>query len=160
MDVSTMTPITFSCTAMIARSATDIAHEILDLSRWSEFTGYGFLPGIQSATFETRTEQIVGSRIAVQNSDGSHHIEAITEWRPGEQIEMRLQEFSEPLNRIADHFVETWTFSEDKNGTNVTRSFALYPTSWATRPLLWFISIAFRRAIQHHLKMMASDNLH
>ena len=155
-----MNPITFSCTATIARSAADISAEILDLSRWSEFTGYGFLPGIQSATFETRTEQIVGSRIAVQNSDGSHHIEAITEWRPGERIEMQLQEFSSPLNRVADHFVETWTFVEDENDTAVTRSFALYSTSWATRPFLWLISLAFRRAIQHHLKMMATNHLH
>jgi hypothetical protein len=41
-----MKPITFAETRFIPRPAGEIAAGIADLSRWSEFGGYGPLPGI------------------------------------------------------------------------------------------------------------------
>ncbi len=57
-----MSPIRFSCKASPAVPPDQVAQQILDLSRWSDFPGYGVLPGIRSAEFERRTPEIVGSR--------------------------------------------------------------------------------------------------
>ena len=51
--------------------------QILDLSKWPEFNGYGPLPGIREADFETKTDEIVGTKIRVTNRDGSTHVEEI-----------------------------------------------------------------------------------
>lgn len=48
-----MKPITFSCEATLSRKPEEIASQILDLSKWPEFNGYGPLPGIKHAEFET-----------------------------------------------------------------------------------------------------------
>ena len=71
--------------AHIKKSSQEICREILDTERWSEFKGYSILPGIEKAQFETKTPELVGSRIKVQNTDGSSHVEEIIEWdRPTE----------------------------------------------------------------------------
>jgi hypothetical protein len=55
-----MRPITFSCADTLALSPADIAGRILDLANWTDFTGYGVLPGIRAAEFEVRTPGVVG----------------------------------------------------------------------------------------------------
>lgn len=128
---------------------------ITDLSRWPEFSGYGPLPGIAGAAYESRTDDMVGSRIRVTNADGSSHVEAIIRWVPGGAVAMKMHDFTPPLSRLATHFIEEWAFEPRGAGTLVTRRFELYPRSAATRPFLWLISLLFRRAIARHLKEMA-----
>ena len=74
-----MKPIIFSCKATLSLAPEDIARQILDLTKWPEFHGYGPIPGIKVAEFEVQTPGIVGSRIRVTNQDGSSHIEEIVE---------------------------------------------------------------------------------
>jgi hypothetical protein len=147
-------PITFRCHFTSALVPEDIAGQILDLSQWPDFAGYGPLPGIRSAEFETRTPEVVGTRIRVTNRDGSSHVEEIVEWNPGERVRLRMGEFSAPLSRLATEFVETWEFERDGSETRVTRSFELTARSRATRPFLWLISLLLRRAVARHLRQM------
>ncbi|MEZ4735036.1 MAG: SRPBCC family protein [Caldilineaceae bacterium] len=153
-----MHPIRFACSATIKKSATTICAEIADVTRWREFPGYGPLPGIANAAYERRTDNMVGSRICVHNTDGSTHVEEITAWKPGVQVAMRLGEFTPPLCHLATHFTEEWSFVEDHGATQVTRSFALFPKRAMTRPLLWLIAQLFRRAIGRHLVEMAEES--
>lgn len=150
-----MQPIVFSCQRTIPKSGTEIAAEIANMERWSEFDGYGPLPGIERAEYELRTETMIGSRVRVRNRDGSTHVEEFYEWDPGHKISMKLHEFSPPLSRLATHFLEEWTFVPQGSATHVTRTFQLFPKSSFTRPLLWIISLLFRRAVAHHLAQMA-----
>jgi hypothetical protein len=152
-----MKPITFACRRAIPQPAEAIADDIADMSRWPEFNGYAFLPGIERAEYETRTAEMVGSRIRVRNRDGSGHVEVITEWQPGRRITMRIGEFTPPLSRLASHFIEDWRFEAAAGGTGVTRSFDLYPARPLTRPFLWLISLFFRRAIDAHLADMDGE---
>ena len=96
-----MRPITFTCAGASALAPQDIAGQILDLSRWPEFAGYGPLPGIRVAEFEARTDEVVGTRIRVTNTDGSTHVEEVVEWDPGRRVRLRMGEFSAPLSRLA-----------------------------------------------------------
>lgn len=149
-------PIIFECSRLIPRPAIEISAEIADTTRWCEFQGYGVLPGIESAEYETRTGDLIGSRIRVRNIDGSQHNEEISKWVPGKEVSMTLQEFTPPLCYLATHFIEEWSFRGAGQATNVVRRFQLFPSRTVTRPFVWLISLLFRRAIVRHLAQMAA----
>ena len=96
-----MNPITFTCHATLEITPEEIAQQILDVTKWLDFKGYGPLPGIRAAEFEVRTPEIVGSRIQVTNTDGSKHVEEIVEWQPAQRIQLQMKDFSAPLSRLS-----------------------------------------------------------
>ena len=149
-----MKPITFACHETLTLAPEDVARQILDLTKWPDFHGYGPMPGIKAAEFEIKTPDIVGSRIRVRNQDGSSHVEEIVEWQPTQRIRLRLKEFSRPLSRLATWFVETWDFERVGNETKVTRSFELNAKSILAWPVLWMISFMLKKAIARHLREM------
>ncbi len=118
------------------------------------FRGYGPIPGIKSAEFETRTRGVLGTRIRVTNLDGSSHVEEIAEWHPNRRLQLQMGTFSKPLSGLATGFLETWEFERVGNETKVTRSFELNAKSVLTKPVLWFISFFLKRAIGRHLTQM------
>jgi hypothetical protein len=149
-----MRPITFSCTETLPLAPEDVARQILELSNWTDFKGYGVLPGIRAAAFEVRTPGVVGTRIRVTSTDGSSHVEEVAEWEPATRLRLDMKEFSPPLSRLATGFEETWVFERLGGGTKVVRSFQLHPKSYFARPALWLISLLLRRAIARHLRQM------
>jgi hypothetical protein len=120
-----MNPITFSCEATLPLAPEEIARQILDLTKWPDFHGFGPLPGI---------------------------IEEIVEWQPDHRLRLHMKDFSAPLSRLATEFEETWGFNRTANGTHVTRSFRLQAKSALARLLLWGISFLLERAIARHLR--------
>ena len=149
-----MKPITFSCEETLPLAPEDIARQILDLTKWPNFHGYGPIPGIKVAEFVVQTPGIVGSRIRVTNRDGSSHIEEIVEWQPDQRLRLHMQEFSPPLSRLATGFEETWEFKRTGNETQVTRSFRLHAKSFLAQCFLWVIASSLKRAIARHLRQM------
>ena len=149
-----MKPITFTCEETLLLAPEDIARQILDLTKWPEFHGYGPIPAIKVAEFEVQTPGIVGSRIRVTNQDGSSHVEEIVEWKPDHRLRLEMKEFSAPLSRLATGFEETWEFKRTGNETHITRSFRLHAKSVPARLLLWMISFFLKRAIARHLREM------
>ncbi len=149
-----MKPITFACEETLGTPPERIAEQILDLTKWPDFRGYGVLPGIKAAEFEARMPEVVGSRIRVTNTDGSSHVEEVVDWEPERRLRLRMGEFSPPLSRLATGLDETWEFTLNGRHTRVVRSFELHPRSGATRPLLWLISRLLRKAIDRHLRQM------
>lgn len=124
---------------------------ILEMERWPEFKGYGFLPGIKQAYFEVQTPTVVGSRIRVHNLDGSSHVEAIVKWEVNHQVTLQFESFSPPLNGLATHFVENWHFRPTANGTQVTRTMALYPKNLMGGLMLRLIAPLMKEAFEQHL---------
>ena len=149
-----MKPITFSCAEIIGISSDEIAQQILNLANWSDFKGFGVLPGIKMAEFEVKMPEIVGSKIKVIDTDGSSHVEEIVEWQTDCRLRIHMMNFSPPLSRLATDFEETWDFERIDTGTKVIRSFKLYAKSVLTRPLLWVVSILLKKAIVRHLEQM------
>src|SRR5690606_28674784 len=109
--------------------------------------GYGPLPGIKHAEFETKTDEVVGTKIRVTNRDGSTHIEEIVQWQPTRRVSLRMRQFSPPLSRLATAFDETWQFERDGDRTRVVRSFEMRPRSALTKPLLALIALLLKRAV-------------
>lgn len=151
-----MTPVSFSCDTTLPLPPDEIAEQILDNTNWPDFQGYGPLPGIKSAEFEVRTPDTVGTRIRVQNTDGSSHVEEIVEWEPQRRLRLRMAEFSAPLSWLASGIDETWEFERLGDTTNVVRSFQLHASSTLTRPFLWLISKLLKKAIDRHLSQMGT----
>jgi hypothetical protein len=147
-------PISFSCEETLGLLPAEIAGRILDLANWTDFKGYGVLPGIKAAEFEIRTPGVVGSRIRVVNTDGSRHVEEVVEWEPDRRIRLAMIGFSLPLSRLAAGFEETWEFERIDDATRVTRSFKLHPKSFFARPALWLVSLLLKRGIARHLRQM------
>ena len=147
-----MKTVQFACETLLPQTPEVIAGQILDLSNWPEFKGYGPLPGIKQAIFEVQTNEIVGTRIRVTNRDGSTHAEEIIEWEPKRCLRLCMYDFSPPLSWLATSFDETWELAVTDRGTKVLRSFAMHPKSILTMPLLWLISLLLRRAIVQHLE--------
>src|SRR5687767_6576139 len=94
------------------------------VERWPEFEGYGIVPGIANAAFETRTDGMIGSHVRVQNRDGSSHTEEFIDWVPGKRVLIRMSGFSKPLGYLADHFLEEWRFEPVDGGSHVWRKFS------------------------------------
>jgi hypothetical protein len=109
-----MKPIEIRIFGHTKQSSQEICSQLLDLERWSEFKGFFILPGIKSASFEKKPPDILGSRIKVQNEDGSSHFEEIIEWDVTRKVSLRFQEFDSPLKQLATHFIETWIFLSSK----------------------------------------------
>lgn len=146
-----MKPITFACHETLPLAPEEIDQQILDVAKWPDFRGYGPIPGIKSAEFETRTPNVVGTRIRVTNLDESSHVEEIVEWQPDRRLQLQMGNFSKPLSRLATSFVETWEFERVGNETKAIRSFELNAKSMLTKPVLWLISFFLKRAIARHL---------
>ena len=146
-----MKPITFACRKTLSLASEAIASQILDLAKWPDFRGYGPIPGIKSAEFQSRTANVVGSRIRVTNLDGSAHIEEIVVWQPDNRLQLLMNDFSLPLSRLATSFVETWDFQRINDKTMVLRSFEMNARSRAAWPILWLISFVLKRAIDRRL---------
>lgn len=152
-----MTPVTFTCEETLRLAPEHIAGKILDLSKWPDFHGYGPIPGIKAATFETQTPGVVGSRIRVTNLDGSSHVEEIVEWQPDRRIRLLMNGFSAPLSRLATAFEETWEFERSGNETRVIRSFRLHGTSVLTWLPVRVIAFFLKRAITRNLREMLQN---
>jgi hypothetical protein len=146
-----MKPIEIRIIGVTRKSPQKLCVEFLDTERWSEFQGYAILPGIEHAYFETKTSGWVGSRINVQNKDGSSHIEEIIDWDMGNRVALRLQDFNSPLQHLATHFFETWEFSQSANGTEVARTMTMYPKSTLGWLMLLPISRLMKKAFEKHL---------
>ena len=154
-----MKPIIFSCEEVLPLAPEDIARQILDLTKWPDFHGYGPIPGIKGAEFDVQTPGIVGSRIRVTNQDGSSHVEEIVEWQPDYRLRLHMKEFSPPLSKLATRFEETWEFKGTGNETYVTHSFHLHAKTFLARLLLQVISFFLKRAIARHLREMRTSGV-
>ena len=125
--------------------------EFLDTSRWPEFQGYLFLPGVRGAQIETSEPGMIGTRIRVQNTDGSTHVEEIIAWDPGRRIAVRFGEFQPQLSRLATYFEETWDFRETGEGTEVIRRMELHPKGMLGRVMLPWVAILMKKAFKRQM---------
>ena len=61
-----MKPIKFSCKETLDLAPEEIARQILDVTNWLNFKGFGPLPGIRVSVFEVRAPNIVGGGLKSQ----------------------------------------------------------------------------------------------
>jgi len=153
-----MKPIEIKITGHSQKSSQVMCMELLDTDHWPEFEGYSILPGIKQAHFETKTPGWVGSRIKVQNTDGSSHVEQIIEWDADNRVSLIFQEFEPPLRHLAAHFIETWEFSRLENGTEVSRSMTMFPKGLLGWLILFPISRLMKKAFEKNASQQSNED--
>ena len=95
-----MQPIEVKISGFVAQTSQQICRQFLDISRWSEFEGYGFLPGVKSVQYQVTTPNMVGTKFRVINTDGSSHTEEIIEWDEERIIKLKFQDFDSALKTL------------------------------------------------------------
>jgi hypothetical protein len=149
-----MNPIELEVHKNSTLSPKEICSIILDTSQWSKFEGYLFLPGIEKAEFEKRTDSVVGSKIKVHNKDGSTHIEEIIEWDENRKVAFKFQEFNSPLKNFATHFIEEWNFTILNSGTEIRRGMKMHPKNLLGLIILKPVSILMKKALKKNLEQL------
>lgn len=151
-----MNPIKLEIESEINTTSDKICSVILDVNNWSEFKGYLFLPGIKKAEFEKKTSSIVGSKIKVENTDGSFHTEEIIEWEVNNKIVLKFYEFSSPVKYFSEKFLEEWSFAKHNGKTRVKRSMIMYPTGILGGMIIKPVSILMKKALKKNLEQLSS----
>ncbi len=131
-------------------SAETIGEGIFDLANWATFTGYGPIPGIARVSKRNDAAR-VGTIFEVENTDGSTHRETVVAYEPGRRLELRMDHFSAPLNRIAEAFHERWTFATTAEGCVVQRHFDLKPKGLTGRVQLAMVAPLLKQAVGRHM---------
>lgn len=143
-----MNPITIQVIGTTTQTPDEICTQFLDTQRWTDFKGYGVLPGIRRAQFMLKTPELVGSRIRVENTDGSSHFEEIIAWDSSVGFALQFDGFTPPLKFLASHFIEHWAFRPVPQGTEIHRTMAMYPKNWLGWLVLLPISRLMRKAFE------------
>lgn len=130
---------------------------IVDLRQWPSFRGSGPVPGIVEATLPDGGPLRVGSRIRVQNTDGSVHHEVVTELVPGRRYAVRM-EVARPASLVLAAIEEQVDLQAIGESAEMVRRFELRPRWWLTWPLAWLICHLFlkRAVIAHNDAMNAA----
>lgn len=136
------------------RSPAETFAYITTLANWSSFRGHGPLPAIVRAS---ATEPLrLGTRVRVENSDGSVHHEVVTAFEPDRRYSTRM-ELVPPASYLMKHIHEDVVLTPMDAGTQVTRRFETVPRSWFTAPLVALMTfVLLRPAVRKHDRAVAA----
>jgi hypothetical protein len=130
------------------RSPAETFAYITTLANWSSFPGHGPLPAIIRATADEPLR--LGTRVRVENSDGSVHHEIVITFEPDRRYSTRM-ELVPPASYLMKYIHEDVVLTATAAGTQVTRRFETVPRSWLTAPLVALITFVFLRpAVRKH----------
>lgn len=136
----------FQCTP---RSAFDHTNDAASLT---SFVGYGPIPGIREARYITPDPVGLGSRRTVTKSDGTNHLEEITEFVPGQRHVTRISGLAGAFGILVKDLHDIWEFDLSPRGTAlVTRTFVIN-TRAAAVPIALALVPFLRRAIRRDLR--------
>jgi len=126
-------------------------------SNFVSFVGFGPVPGIRQASYETPGQPRLGSRRRILKTDGTEHLEEIVAFDPPLRHVSRVTGLSPPFSWLVLSGEDDWKFEESSGGTVVERTFAFELTSplaaMAAFPLLHlFMRPAVRRDFRNIAK--------
>ena len=146
--------IEFSLSEEFSMSPESFCDEIFDVSKWSDFKGYGPIPGIRSVERKNYSESRIGTRFEIINTDDSNHVETVTDYQHGKLITLYYDGFSKPLDGLASHFTETFQFEKHGSTTHVKRTFQLFPKNFIGKIMLSITTIFLKRAVKKHFEKL------
>lgn len=127
--------------------------DTLDCAHWNEFAGWGFIPGILTATQSTPGPVGVGTQHDVHNSDGSHHTEEVVALDRPRSHTRRIFGLTGIFSIIVRQMEEVWTFAPLASGC-VAERFEL--TAPLFSPIGLLLLVPFRKAMQRHAERIAA----
>lgn len=137
----------------------DVARDSLfdftnDAANFTSFVGFGPVPGIRKASYETAGPPRLGSTRRILKTDGTEHIEEITVFERPSRHTSRITALSPPFSWLVRSGQDDWKFVADGSGTVVERTFTFtltYPlAALVAFPLLHlFMRMAVRRDLRN-----------
>ena len=127
-----------------------------DAANFATFAGFGPIPGIRSAAYETPGEPAVGSRRRMIKTDGTEHIEEIIAMeRPSRHVS-RITALSPPFSWLVRSGEDDWKFIATETGTIVERTFSFeLTTPVAAIVALPLLHLFMRPAVERDLRNIA-----
>ena len=121
---------------------------------FTSFTGFGPIPGIREALYETPGNPRLGSVRRIVKTDGTAHREEITVFEPPVRHVSRITGIAPPFSWLVSSGEDDWLFAADGSGTLVTRRFSFELTTplavLIAAPLTHvFMRIAVRRDLRN-----------
>ena len=100
-----------------------------DARNFDSFDGFGPIPGIAGAAYETPGEPRLGSRRRIRKTDGTDHFEEIVLFeRPGRHVS-RITGIAPPFSWLVRWGEDDWRFHPAGTGTLIERTFRFELTS-------------------------------
>lgn len=120
------------------------AHRVFDFTsddnNFTTFTGYGPIPGIVKARYETAGPPRLGAIRRVEKTDGTEHREEITVFEPPGRHSSRITGLSFPFSWLVREGIDDWQFrAEGPALTVVERTFSFELTTPLVAPIAWLI---------------------
>lgn len=132
-----------------------------DDNNFTTFTGYGPIPGILKARYETAGPPRLGAIRRVEKTDGSEHREEITVFEPPVRHTSRITGLGAPFSWLVREGSDDWAFrAEGPALTVVERTFSFELTTPLIAPVAWlilhlFMKEAVRRDLNHILERLS-----
>lgn len=117
-----------------------------DAANLVSFVGYGPIPGIREAVYETPGEPTLGSRRRVSNTDGTEHAEEIVAFERPSRHTTRITGIAPPFAWLVRYGEDEWRFTERDRGTEIDRTFTFELTTPLAAPVAWLILHTLMRA--------------
>ena len=124
-----------------------------DAANFTTFAGFGPIPGIRTATYETAGEPAAGSRRRMIKTDGTEHIEEIVRLeRPSRHVS-KITALSPPFSWLVKSGEDDWRFIASDKGTIVERTFAFELTTPIAAVVAWpLLQLFMRPAVKRDLR--------
>jgi ribosome-associated toxin RatA of RatAB toxin-antitoxin module len=124
-----------------------------DAPNFVSFVGFGPIPGIRKATYETVGEPRIGSKRRITKTDGTEHFEELVVFdRPRRHVS-RITGLSPPFSWLVRYGEDDWKFMPSNSGTLIERTFAFELTNpLAALPAFPLLHLFMRFAVIRDLR--------
>lgn len=147
--------IAFTTITPIAASRERAFACVADPARWSSFVGFGPVPGIARGE-PSEFPQRVGTRIRLENRDGSRFEETVTAYEPGRRYTVRVH-VDAPGSWFLRGVDETFDFEPAASGTRLVRTLRIEPRAFWAIPLAFLFAHALLKiAVRRHDRNIAA----
>jgi hypothetical protein len=147
--------ITFTTITPIGASAARAFACVADPQRWPSFVGFALVPGIARGE-PSELPQRAGTRIRLENVDGSRFEETVTAYEPGRRYAVRVH-LGPPGSWFMRGIDETFDFEPAPGGSRLVRTLAIEPRgAWAAPLAFLFAHLLLKVAVRRHDRNIAA----
>jgi hypothetical protein len=117
-----------------------------DDNNFTCFTGYGPIPGITRARYETPGPPRLGAIRRIEKTDGTEHREEITVFEAPVRHTSRITGLTPPFSWLVREAADDWRFRAEGSAlTVVERTFVFELTTPLVAPIAWLILHLFMK---------------
>jgi carbon monoxide dehydrogenase subunit G len=130
---------------------------LTDIHKMPMFSGFGPIPGIQSARWVVGESCLEGAARQVRNTDGSTHIEDVVIAAPPSRLEDRIHGFTSPFRLLVREVRDRFELVPKDGATVLERTFAIELKSPVWLPVAAMLVPLLRQAVRRHHRAIIAE---